>query len=132
MAIKKRYAFPRTIGGMADKLYELSAKKRVAAAVVAEIEDEEKALKALIIDTLPKSKASGIAGKVALVKVGTKEKNVIKNWPDLWNWAKKKNAFDLFQHRLNEAAVDARIEAGEKIDGVEKFTVVTVSCTKVK
>ena len=63
---------PESLGACADRLYELKAEKSAAQKVVEAIEAEETAIKNYIIDELPKSNASGIAGSKARVTVVTK------------------------------------------------------------
>ena len=61
------YVPPKTIGACADRLYELKELKSEAQKVVDKIEEERKALERHVIETLPKSAALGVAGKVARV-----------------------------------------------------------------
>lgn len=132
MATEKKYKFPKALGSCADKLYELREKRLAMQKEVDAVEAEEKALKEHIINTLPKSEASGISGKVANVKVVTKEVPNLEDQEQFFKYLKKTGDFDLIQRRLNAAAVQARWEAGKEVPGVNHFTAVTVSLTKVK
>lgn len=127
----KKYKFPKAVGACADKLYQLREERLKQQKIVDDIEAEEKALKAHIINTLPKSEASGVSGKIAKVKVETDDIPQTEDWDKVWQYIKKNNAFDLLQRRLNNAAVEERWEAGKKIPGIKTFKVVKVSCTKV-
>ena len=73
MATAAPVKFPKTLGACADRVYELRAKRLAAQKDVDAIEAEEKALKEHIINTLPKSETTGVAGKVARVTVVTKQ-----------------------------------------------------------
>lgn len=131
MAEAKKFKFPKTMGACADRLYELKAKKAEAKRVTDAIEEEEKALKAHIIETLPKSEASGIAGKVARVKIEEKEVPQVKDWDAFYKYVKRTNSFDMMQRRLTDTAVMARIDAGKPLPGVEMFKYKSISLTKV-
>jgi len=130
---KKAYKFPKKMGTCADRLYEIKQQRLDAKKIVDALEAEEKALKQHIIDTLPKSEASGVAGKVARVSVITKEIPQVKNWSVFYKYVKKNGAFDLMQRRLNTAAVNERLDNGEKEKtlGIEIFNAVTVSLNKI-
>jgi hypothetical protein len=123
--------FPKTIGACADKVYELRIARLAKQKEVDAIEADEQALKAYIIDNLPKSEASGVAGKYARVTVITKEVPQVKDWPTFYKFLKKTGDFDLLQKGLSKAAVEARWDAGKTIPGIEVFTAVTLSITKV-
>lgn len=131
MTEKKTYKFPKTLGACADKLFEIREERRAAQRVVDEMEEEEKALKAHLINTLPKSEAGGVAGKLARVTIVTKPVPQVKDWDAFYKYVKKNDAFDLLQRRLVDTAVAERWEAGKKVPGVESFNVVTVSINKV-
>lgn len=125
------YKFPKTMGACADRIYELRTRRLVMQKEVDAIEAEEKALKEHIINTLPKSETTGVAGKLARVTVVTKQVPQVKDWEAFWKKFNKKTDTDLLQRSLSKAAVEARWEAGKEIAGVEAFTAVTLSINKV-
>lgn len=131
MATKPTYKFPKEMGKCADMLYQLREKRLAGQKQVDAVEAEEKALKEYIINTLPKSEASGVAGAIARVSVQTKQVPQVKDWGAFYKFIKKTDGFDLLNRALNKAAVEARYEAGKKVPGVEDFPVVSVSCVKV-
>lgn len=128
---KTVFKFPKTMGACADHLYGLRAKRSAAQKVVDAIEAEEKALREHIIQTLPKSEASGISGKVANVKVVNRVVAQVKNWDQFYNHVLKTKSFDLLQRRVSETAVAERWDAKKKVPGVERFEFPVVSVTKV-
>lgn len=128
---KKVFKFPKTMGTCADKLWQIREKKSAAKKVLDAIEEEEKALKEHIINTLPKSNASGVSGKLANVKVYNKQIPQVNDWDKFYAFVKRNNAFELMQRRLSTAAVEERLESKKKIPGVEIFKATTVSLTKV-
>lgn len=122
---------PKTIGACADLLYETKRKRLALQKQVEALEAEENALKEHIIATLPKSDASGVAGKLARVTVTSKEVPVVKDWPAFYKYILKHKSFDLLQRRLSDAAVKSRIEDGERLPGVETFNAKLVNLNKL-
>jgi len=127
----KTFKPPKTLGACADLLYKLKAERAIAQKVVDKFEADEKALKEHIINTLPKSETTGVAGKVCRVTVVTKEVPQIKDLAKFTAYIKKTGDFDLMQRRLSVEAVNARLDAGKKIPGIEIFNAVSVSVNKV-
>lgn len=123
--------FPKTMGACADKLYELRNRRLLEQKKVDAIAAEETALKEHIIQTLPKSEASGIAGKLARVTVVTKEVPQVEDWDLFYKHIKKTGSFDLMQRGLAAAAIKARWEDGKEVPGVKHFNVVSISMGKV-
>lgn len=58
----------------------------------------------------------------------------IKDWARLTAWCHKQKAYEVFQRRLNKAAILEHLEArkGRPVPGVAQFQKVTLSVTKVK
>jgi hypothetical protein len=125
------YKFPKGMGACADRLYTLHQQRLDAQKKVDEIESEEKALKLHIINTLPKSESSGVAGKLARVTVVTKEIPQVSDWAALYKHVKKTGQFDLMQRRIASTAVEERWEEGKEVPGVGRFNVTTLSINKV-
>jgi len=125
------YKFPKQLGACADKLFQLREKRLEMQKAVDEVEAEEKALKEHLINNLPKSEASGVAGKLARVTIVTKQIPQVKDWDLFYKHVKKTGEFELLQRRLTDSAIKERWEEGKKIPGVESFNAVTVSINKV-
>jgi hypothetical protein len=123
---------PKTIGEAADLLYVTKEKRLAKQKEVETLKEEQLALEAYIIQNLPKSKASGVAGKKARVSVHTDPIPQIKDWNKFYKYVHKHKAFDLIQRRISEKAVEARLDDGEKVPGIEIFNVTKVSINKVK
>lgn len=126
-----KYKFPKAMGACADRLFELREKRLEEQKKVDLIEAEEKAIKEHIIQNLPKSEASGVAGKLARVTVITKQIPQVQDWDKFYTYVAKTKSFDLLQRRLTDTAVKERWEAGKKVPGVESFNAVTLSINKV-
>jgi hypothetical protein len=125
------FKLPKTVGAAADRLYELKDAKSALAKQVEAIEEEQTALKNFIIEKLPKSEATGVAGKLARVTVVTKATPRVESWEDFWGKFNKKTDTDMLSRAMNKAAVQARLDAGKKVPGVGIFNVVSVSLNKV-
>jgi len=128
---KKVFKFPKSIGMCADKIYDLRAKRLEIQKQADEIEEEEKALKEYIINTLPKTETSGVSGKVANVKVVVKDVPQVKDWDAFYKHIKKTGDFDLLSRSISKQAVEARLDAKKKVPGVEIFHAVNLSITKI-
>jgi hypothetical protein len=125
------FKLPKTVGAAADRLYELKDAKSTLAKQVDAIEEEQTALKNFIIEKLPKSEATGVAGKLARVTVVTKPVPQVKDWDAFWAKFNKKTDTDMLSRSISKAAVQARLDAGKTVPGVEIFNVVSVSLNKV-
>jgi hypothetical protein len=130
-AASQKFKLPKTMGACADKLFELRNKRLAIQKVADEIEEEEKALKNHIINNLPKSEASGVAGKLARVTIVSKDVPQVKDWDALYRYIKKTNSFEILQRRLSDVAVKERWSEDKEVPGVEHFTAITVSINKL-
>jgi hypothetical protein len=122
---------PRTLGACADRLFELRTAAAVLNHQLEELDAERKLVQEHLIDNLPKSEARGITGKHARATIVTKEVPTVKDWGKLYAMVIKTKDFSLLQRRVSDAAVRERWEAGKKVPGVEAFTTVAVSVTKL-
>jgi len=129
---KKTYKFPKSMGLCADQLYATREKRLKAQKIVDEIDAEEKALKAFIIDNLPRSQQTGASGKVANVRIVDKEIPQIADLDAFYTYLRRTKRNDLLQKRLNEGAVLEIIDSGKTVPGINMFNVKTVSLTKAK
>lgn len=125
------FKFPKALGACADRVYELRQQRLEMQRAVDAIEAEEKALKEHIINTLPKSEATGAAGKLARVTVVTKQVPQVKDWDRFYAYVKRSGHFDLMTRHVNDAAIKERWKAGKEVPGVGHFTAVTLSINKV-
>lgn len=133
VTVPKKAAFkvPKTIGACADLLYTTRGTRLLIQKDAAALETQEKALKEHIINTLPKSEASGVAGKLARVAVESSEVNQVEDWDKFYAYIKKTGFFHLLGRSIKQEVIDEILASGKKIPGIKKFKVVKVSCTKV-
>ena len=132
MAAKpKPFKPPKTLGECADLLGKLKADEAAANKIVDAIHADRVALSEHIIANLPKSKATGVSGRAWNAKVVSKIIPQVRDWPAFWAWIRKTQSEDVLQKRLNDAAIKERWEADKIVPGVEAFTAVVVSLTKI-
>lgn len=127
---KVAFKLPKTLGACADLLYTTRQRRLEMQKEVDALEEQEKQIKAHVINTLPKSDAKGVTGKVANVKVESEEVPTVTDWEAFYKYVSKNKAFDMLQRRINPKAIEERLEAKKKVDGIGSFTLVKVSCTK--
>jgi hypothetical protein len=125
------FKIPKTMGACADLLYSLREDRLALEKEADAISKNESLLRDHIINSLPKDDSTGTRGKIAQVTISTKVKPSPRDWSLIWKFIIKNKAYDLLQHRCNEAAVAARWEEGIEIPGMDKYNAVTVSCTKL-
>ena len=128
---KVTYTPPKRIGTCADHLYQLQIERLSLQRAVDSIKIKEVMLREHIINTLPKSNASGIAGKLARVTVVTQDVPQVQDWPKFYAYLARTKSFDLLQRRLNNKAVIERWDDKKKVTGVGTFPVTKVSLNKV-
>lgn len=131
MATKPVFKLPKTLAQCADLLYETKAARLAQQKVVDELQAKESLLREHLIANLPKSEASGVAGKVARVTIGTDTIPRVDDWDLLWKHVKKTGQFELLQKRVSNVAVEERWEHGKEVPGVGHFKVVKVSLNKL-
>lgn len=131
MTKTKVFKPPKSLGACADMLYELRQRRLDLQKDVTAIKEKETALNNHIIEQLPKSDATGVAGKTARVRVLTKAVPVVEDWDKFYAYVSRQKAWELMQRRINTRAIQERLEAGKKVSGTGEFTAVSVSVTKV-
>ena len=132
MAKAKQFKIPKQLAACADLLYETREQRLALQKQIDNLSKQESALKEHLINNLPKSEASGVAGKVCRVTVVTKEKPNVVDQEVFRKYMSRTRRFDLAQNLQPSApAIRDMWESGKDIPGVEKFNAVTVSMNKV-
>ena len=121
---------PETLGACADLLYDIKTKRLSLEHEAEEWQKQESMLTEHIIRVLPKSDRGAI-GRHHQVQVVTRTKPRVTDWAAFFKFVRRNNAFEFLQRRVAEGAVQERWDAGKKVAGVDTFTVVTLSLTKV-
>jgi hypothetical protein len=124
---------PKALGA-AGELYISTRDARLALQKqVDALEEHEKLLKQHIIDTTPKSSATGVVTKLGTLKVVTKVVPQVADWDKFYEYVaknKKKGGFALLNRAVNAGAVKEIWDAGKEVPGVKSFTAVTLSISK--
>lgn len=128
---KKALKVPKSLAACADALYETKAARLAAQNEIKPLAQFEADLKNYLVDNLPKSQAEGISGKVSNAKIVRKEIPKIEDEKKFLAFAKKAGNEDLLKIVPNMEAIQERWENNKAVPGVGKFTVVTVSSTKL-
>ena len=110
----------------------LRAKRLELERLAKKIKTDEDNLKIALIARLSKATNKALSFNGRLVQLVVKEQPVASDWPALWKHIQKTGAFELVQQRLSIAAVEEHWEAGEKIPGVSKLPVESLSDTQAK
>jgi len=119
-----------SLGACADKLAEIQAKRRAMQKEVDAVADIERALTDHIIANVPKGDGGAI-GKLYKARIVTDDVPTVKDWESFYAFVRKTKRFDFLQKRLSTAAIKELWNAGKVVPGVEAFTTVKVSLTKV-
>ena len=141
MAVKKEtdYKLPKKLtGAIADRLKDVRDRRLALQKQVDALEAEENAIKEHIIQLLPKSETSGIAGANARVTVVNKIRpqwqeageDGVTGWEKLLKHMKKTGDWDLISHALAGAAIKERWDNGKTVPGVTEYQYPFVSLTK--
>ena len=130
------FKIPKTHGACADLLYATRADRLALAKDLAVLEAKEFQLKLHLINSLPKSDSSGVAGKVARVTISTKTVPTVKDWNKLYKYmasqvVKNPGIFGMLQRRVNDKAIKEMWDARVKVPGVEPYDAPTVGINKL-
>ena len=131
MPAVKPKPIPKQLAACADELYSTREARLALQKQVEALEEREKALKAHLIENLPKSLASGVAGKLARATVVSKEVPQVEDWDKLHKHILKTKDFSFLQRRLADGVIKEIWEDGKQVPGVKAFNAVTVSLSKV-
>lgn len=124
---------PKSLALCADMLYNLRKERIAKDKEAAELKAQETALVEHLINSLPKSDATGVSGKVANVKVEMKQTVQVEDWDKVYDYVtknRKKGAFALLQRRIGASAVQEIWASGKEVPGCVPFNVPTLSVTK--
>ncbi len=136
MAKDPSFKMPKTLAACADLLYTTREARYALKKQVEALEANETELREYIIQNLPKSNATGIAGKVARVTVSNKIVAQVADWEKLYefivkSYKKNPGVFSLLQRRLGEKTAKEMLDAGKAPPGVKAIEVPVVSLNKV-
>ncbi len=129
------------IGEQIDKLFLLKTqikKQKIklenskASETLSKLQGDAKELENKIISEIDKKKGtSGILGKKAKGILKTKTVPAVQDWDKFYKHVMKKKDFSFLQKRLSSTAFNEHWEAGEKIPGVQKVHLKSLSLTRI-
>lgn len=122
---------PKKVGTAADMYYEVRQRRLEMQKVVDALKAQETLLKNLIIDEVPKSNASGVAGSIARAQIVPKSTPRTTNWDDFYKYLLRVKRPELLQKRLSVEAITEIWDTGKDVPGVEEFKFKDVSLTKL-
>ena len=120
-----------TLGELADQLYQLRADRLALQHQVDDIKSTETKLTDEVIRLLGDAHATAVAGRVARAGITPSRVGAIKDFAAVKAYVVATGDLELFQRRLNDGYLRDRWDAGEAVPGIEPFTVIKLSLTKV-
>ena len=118
-------------GEVVDRLYKTREKRLALTAQAETLKTQEQELKKWLLDNLDKQDLTRLAGKLGQVSLKKSAVGTIEDLPAFQKYAKKHDALDLYQKRLNLEACRLRWDAGEDIAGVKREVIVDLTVSKV-
>lgn len=128
---------PKTLAACADEYYEVMQARLVKQREADELKKRETKLADHLINKLPASDATGVAGKVVRVSIVKRTRNEVEDWGAvhahiLKNAKKDPGVWSLLQRRLGDAAIDEIVATGKKVPGVTQVEYKKISYSVVK
>lgn len=133
MATKKP-TIPKAIGAAADKYYEVREARLQLERQADAMREFEGQLREHLINNIPKSKSTGVAGKLCRVSVVTDDVAQVQDWDKFYAYITKNaksGGFALLNRAVNGKAVKELWDAKKKVPGVVPFTVTKLSLNKL-
>ena len=125
-----KFTIPKTFGACADKLYALQEERAKLNRQAEAVEAHEKAIKAYLIEKLPKDD-TGAAGHVARVEKYVKVVPRADDWDKIYDHIRKTGNFALLQKRLGETAIKEIWDENKNVPGIVSFQLYAISVKKV-
>lgn len=131
MSFDKDIKIPKNVAEAVDlwfavRAYRLDEQKKVDA-----IKAQESRLRQYLIDNIPKSLATGVAGQLVRVQIVQKESLAIEDEEAFMRFAHRKGNEDLLIERPNMRAVEERLENGKKVPGLTTRKYADISYSKL-
>lgn len=121
---------PKSLGACVDALKEVTLLRLAMSKEVDAVKARERKLSEYLIDNLSGDN-TGVAGLKYRAQVKKKTKYSVKDWTKVHDYVYDNDRFDLLAKSLNQKAAEEIYEAGEKLPGVDKVHVPTLSVTKI-
>lgn len=125
---------PKQLGQCVDLYWELRQQRLELVRQVAELEEKEQFVKNHLIENIPKSSATGVAGVHCRVSIKQDFVPRVEDWSKFYDYVAKnkaKGSFALLNKAVNASAVKEIWEANKQIPGVGRFGIVKLSVNKI-
>lgn len=122
---------PKRVGTVADLYYETKQRRLAIDKVAAALKKQEGILKQFLIDEVPKSNATGVAGKVARAQIIGKTTPRVDDWDAFYKYLLKVKRPELLQKRVSVEAIVELWTDKKVVPGVIEFGYKDVSLTKI-
>lgn len=119
------------LAAIADEYYALNKARLAEQKRVDEKKTREMELRQILIDSLDKSDAKGVAGQSCRVTVVTKPVPSLVDREAFFEHVRRRSAWDLLNWSMSDTAVKQRWDDGKDVPGVEVFNVVKLSVNKL-
>jgi hypothetical protein len=116
------FVLPEDQGLCVDLLYRVRERRLEIEREAERVGKLETMLKEHFIETLS-ANSTGLAGRVALVKVEPKPVPQVADYELFYEFVRKNKAFELLQRRLNEAACKERMDGDPRFAGRAGITI---------
>ena len=120
-----------SLGTDIDYLFTLRAARKALEDIVNEKLKEEKALELVIIAQLNEEHLEGARGNKAQFSISEQELPRVTNWPDLYDFIRLNNAFELLHKRIGVTEWATYKEDGVLIPGTEILKITKSSLRKL-
>ena len=122
---------PKSLGRCADELADVRALAVAMGKEVAAVKKRESELRDHLIESLSAGDDSGAAGAKYRAQIKSDTKATVTDWEPLYDYVVENDRFDLLSRSVSQKAIAEIWEAGNKIPGVDKINVKSVSITKI-
>ena len=118
------------LGSLIDLLYATRVKRLEAEKEIKAFKTQEVAYRIRIKQMLDAASLESGSGKTATTSISYMVEPSPKDWPAIYQYIVKNDAFDLLQRRLSATAVRDRWNDDLLIPGIDKFDAWDLSLTK--
>ena len=120
------------LGEKIDLVWSIRSQRMELERQAAQLEEDEKVMKAEILKLLQASEVTILGGALAIASREPKTIPAIREWATLYQHIQATGEFDLLQKRLGEAAVKERWDEGLAVPGVDKLPMEILKITAKK
>lgn len=120
----------KTLGEAIDELYQARAARLAKAKEVKELQAEESAAKATVLQLLKETGLEKASGKLATAGIIKEDVPYIKDWDALYGYIKENDRFDLLQRRIGVVSWRELFKDNILVPGTEAAVDTDLSLTK--